>query len=204
MLKYSTTLTQKAVRCLVSSKTSLDIRQKRKIIATEALKKMTANPFIKTYIALLPLLFCACNGSGSFGDAITIDSMAPREATDPVPAPPTLPDSAEVDPSASLQQQEVLYQLQGTEPFWSLKIGRPYSIFRSAEGDSMAFAFQEPAHAAARPPEWLRLYPLGKESWVLLRKGNSPCSDGMSGRKYAYTASLWLNDRLLDGCGEKL
>lgn len=156
--------------------------------------------------ALFLLILEGCNGEATSGDNTTADTMAPREATDPVPEPPTLPDTADSDSRVSPgsgEQQEVLYQVRGTEPFWSLKIGRPYSTYRSMEGDSLGFAYREPESAAGRQEEWVQLFPLGKEHWVLLRRGRTPCSDGMSDREYTYTATLWLNGKLLDGCAEK-
>ena len=149
----------------------------------------------------------ACNGgTSSSADGEVADTMAPREATDPVPNPPTLPDTLADKPNTTEQldrEQQVLYRLTGTEPFWSLRIGRPYSTFLSMEGDSINFAYQEPRTAAGRQEEWAQLFPLGQNNWVLLRKGLTPCSDGMSDRKYTYTATLSIKGKLLDGCGEK-
>jgi uncharacterized membrane protein len=133
------------------------------------------------------------------------DTMAIREATDPVPEPPVQPDTS--GQAAQLQgirpEGEVLYRITGTEPFWSLTISTASIMYRSMEGDSIRFAYREPVQAAGRQQEWAQLYQLDRDAWVLLRKGNSPCSDGMSDKEWAYTASLWLGDRLLDGCGEK-
>lgn len=151
-------------------------------------------------------LAMACDGQNSASDAQQTDTMAIREATDPVPEPPTLSDTSR---TPSIRQQKdietrELYRISGTEPFWSLTIGQPHSIYRTMEGDSVRFAYQEPRQAQGRQEEWAQLYPLGETGWVLLRRGNSPCSDGMSDKEYTYTATLWLNGRLLDGCGEKL
>lgn len=159
---------------------------------------------------LLIYLLSACNGgTGQPGTDLT-DSMAPREATDPVPEPPTLPDtSGQAAGKEGRQEQkvteprEIYYRVTGTEPFWSLNVASPYSTFRSIEGDSLSFPYVAPKTAAGRPDEWAQLYPLGDQGWVLLRKGRTACSDGMSDQNYAYTATLWLNDQLMDGCGEK-
>jgi uncharacterized membrane protein len=134
------------------------------------------------------------------------DTMAIREATDPVPEPPALPSDTSGQ-AAQLQgvhpAGEVLYRITGTEPFWSLTISTGSIIYRSMEGDSSRFAYREPVQAAGRQQEWVQLYQLDRDAWLLLRKGNSPCSDGMSDKEWAYMASLWIRGRLLDGCGEK-
>ena len=162
---------------------------------------------MKTWIALLCLMapLCyACDSRSPANDRPLIDSMAPREATDPVPEPIT-----KIDTNQSRQAtnspgtQNVRYRITGTEPFWSLTLGQPNHTFRSMEGDSLSFRYTPPQQAAARPQEWIQLFPLGDQGWALLRRARTPCSDGMSDKEYAYTATVWLNGRLLDGCGEK-
>ncbi len=164
------------------------------------------NLFPLLYVALFILIGCD-GGGGASSAAGEQDTLAPREATDPVPEPP-----ANADTTANRSQQgrravagtqEVHYRISGTEPFWSLTIGRPYSTYRSMAGDSISFTFREPENAAGRPEEWAQLFQLDENSWALLRKGNGPCSDGMSDQEHAFTATVWLNGQLLDGCGDK-
>ncbi|EMR02062.1 putative membrane protein [Cesiribacter andamanensis] len=165
-----------------------------------------------TPLLLLVLLagFSACDGSSSGPErspASGQDSIAIREATDPVPEPPTRTDSSNAKAPAgqgTVEPETSLYRITGTEPFWSLTIAKPYSIYRSMEGDSLAFAYQDPSQAEGRQQGWAQHYPLGEGNWLLLRRGNTPCSDGMSDKEWTYTATLWLNSRLLDGCGEAL
>lgn len=147
--------------------------------------------------------FSACDGGSSQSSVHLTDSMAPREATDPVPEPPTLPDTAQAPAqTAAMNKQEVLYKISGTEPFWSLSIGPPYNTYRSMAGDSSSFPYTKPQSAAGRPADRTQLFMLGEKGWVLLRKGQPSCSDGMSDREYEYTATLSLNGQLLDGCGQ--
>ena len=162
---------------------------------------------MKTWLQILCLigyLLSACDGGNTPG-AGEERALPPREATDPVPEPPSHPDTGRSSsvPSTKSPIQEPYYTLTGTEPFWSLTLGSPYSTFRSMEGDSLSFPYQAPEQAAGRPEDWTQLFPLGNAGWVLLRKGRTPCSDGMSDREYAYTATVWLQGRLLDGCARK-
>ncbi|AHM61691.1 hypothetical protein D770_17195 [Flammeovirgaceae bacterium 311] len=155
-------------------------------------------------LCLALYLACACDNRTSPAERENTDTLPPREATDPVPEPPTLPDtSSEEASSSSNEQNELYYRISGTEPFWSLNIGSTYLTYRSMEGDSLSFPYNSPKRAAGRTDDWAQLYQLGNQGWVLLRRGNTPCSDGMSDHDYAYTATVWLKGQLLDGCGEK-
>ena len=149
----------------------------------------------------------ACDGSSSSQTGAAADTMAPREATDPVPAPPAEIDTTQTStldyPQTQTVAVEELYRITGTEPFWSLTLGKPYSLYRSMSGDSIRFDYEPPVQAQGRQEEWVQLFKLGNEAWVVLRKGNAPCSDGMSDKQYTYWATLWLKGQLLDGCGEK-
>lgn len=162
-------------------------------------------------LCMLLWSLCACDGGGSSAKQGQQEPIAPREATDPVPEPPTHADTsgnaaAQADEQVNSQTsatREVYYRLTGTEPFWSLTLGRPYSTYRSMEGDSLSFSYQEPRQAAGRPGDWAQVFPLDDKGWVLLRKEKGSCSDGMSDRAYPYTATVWINEQLLDGCATK-
>lgn len=101
---------------------------------------------------------------------------------------------------------DTLYRISGTEPFWSLTIARPRSVYTPADGDTLFFDFKEPRTASARQQEHVQVFELGSEQLLVLRKTgpNCPCSDGMSGKSYPYQATLMLAEKVLDGCGEKL
>lgn len=148
-------------------------------------------------------LMCACENRSSQAERENTDTIPPREATDPVPEPPALPDTSSEEASSANEQNYLYYRVTGTEPFWSLNIGSPYITYRSMEGDSLSFPYNKPKGAAGRTEDWAQLYQLENQGWVLLRRGRTPCSDGMSDRDYAYTATVWLKGQLLDGCGEK-
>lgn len=163
---------------------------------------------VRLYRLCLPLcLLWACEGGNTTANSETQERQAPREATDPVPEPTAKADTSAANSGTGISgaeqtagTQEIHYRVSGNEPFWSLTIGRPYSTYRSMEGDSISFAYRAPQQAAGRQAGWTQLFALGEENWLLLRKGNSPCSDGMSDREHEYTATLWLNGQLLDGC----
>ena len=92
-------------------------------------------------------------------------------------------------------------RFSGTEPFWSLSIDGKEAVFTEMDGDTITFSCQPPVPAQGRQAEYLRLYRLSNKNWLIVRKGSSPCSDGMSDAAFEYTATLWLNNQLWDGCG---
>lgn len=97
---------------------------------------------------------------------------------------------------------DTLYLISGTEPFWSLTIARPRSVYTSADGDTLVFDFKEVRTASARQDEYLQVFELGNAQQLVLRKtSNCPCSDGMSDKAYPYQATLILAEKILDGCG---
>ena len=100
------------------------------------------------------------------------------------------------------EQLDTLYLVSGTEPFWSLTIARPRSIFTSADGDTLLFDFKEARTASARPEDYVQVFELGNAQQLVLRKAtNCPCSDGMSDKAYPYQATLILAEKILEGCG---
>ncbi len=102
------------------------------------------------------------------------------------------------------EEPDTLYLVSGTEPFWSLAVARPHSIYTSADGDTLVFDFKEARQASARPEEYVQVFELGSEQQLVLRKANDcPCSDGMSDRAYPYQATLILAEKILEGCGRK-
>ncbi len=163
------------------------------------------------YLCICILLVTACDSGETSSGTPQQNSLPPREATDPVPEPPIHTDSSSgtaQETTSSLKNsvtatRTIYYQLIGTEPFWSLTLGRPYSTFRSMEGDSLSFVYAEPRQVAGRQEDWVQLFTLGNTGWALLRRAPSPCSDGMSDKEWAYTATVLLNGNLLDGCAEK-
>lgn len=127
-------------------------------------------------------------------------------------AEPSAPAADTTTAAASQSQQsapntetDTLYRISGTEPFWSLTVARPRSVYTSADGDTLFFDFKEAPTASARQQEYVQVLDLGKGQQLVLRKASSncPCSDGMSGKSYPYQATLILPEKILDGCGRK-
>jgi uncharacterized membrane protein len=103
---------------------------------------------------------------------------------------------------AQPEAPDTLYLITGTEPFWSLTIARPRSVYTSADGDTLLFDFKEPRTASARQEKYLQVFELGNSQQLVLRKtSNCPCSDGMSDKAYPYQATLILAEKILEGCG---
>ena len=128
------------------------------------------------------------------------------------PAEPSAPAADTTTAAASQKQQpelntetDTLYRISGTEPFWSLTVARPRSVYTSAEGDTLFFDFKEARTASARQQEYVQVFELNMGQQLVLRKtsSNCPCSDGMSGKSYPYQATLILTEKILDGCGRK-
>lgn len=85
------------------------------------------------------------------------------------------------------------YRAIGTEPFWSLTIGR--DVMRLKELDRRPVAVRTPA---ARPSfDGLR-YVTRRMAVDVTR---APCSDGMSDRVYPDTVTVTVGRRTLRGCG---
>lgn len=103
------------------------------------------------------------------------------------------------------EELDTLYLITGTEPFWSLTVARPRSVYTSADGDTLVFDFKEARTAIARQEEYLQVFELGNAQQLVLRKtsSNCPCSDGMSNKAYPYQATLMLAEKILEGCGRK-
>lgn len=100
------------------------------------------------------------------------------------------------------EELDTLYLISGTEPFWSLTLARPRSVYTSADGDTLVFDFKEARTASARQEEYLQVFELGNAQQLVLRKAsNCPCSDGMSDKAYPYQATLILAEKILEGCG---
>ncbi|MBC5796082.1 hypothetical protein H5968_13235 [Sphaerospermopsis sp. LEGE 00249] len=93
---------------------------------------------------------------------------------------------------------------RGTEPFWSVTVGRRGIIYSSPGNRDQTFPYTAPLTAQGRPNDLVRVYRFrGRENnMLILRKVNS-CSDGMSDKNYPYSAILMLGNRVLEGCAEK-
>ncbi|MBK1989041.1 hypothetical protein A0J48_016090 [Sphaerospermopsis aphanizomenoides BCCUSP55] len=96
------------------------------------------------------------------------------------------------------------FTARGTEPFWSVTVGRKGIIYNSPGNKPQTFPYKAPLQAEGRPSDLVRVYRFrGRENNTLILRKVSNCSDGMSDTKYPYSAILMLGNRVLEGCAEK-
>jgi uncharacterized membrane protein len=92
---------------------------------------------------------------------------------------------------------------RGTEPFWSVTVGKRGIVYSSPDVKSQTFPYVKPLTAEGRPADLLRVYRLrGRSNNMLMIKRVDNCGDGMSDIKYSYSATLILGNRVLEGCAE--
>ncbi len=87
-----------------------------------------------------------------------------------------------------------LYRALGTEPFWSVAIGRGQMRFETPDG-RRNFAVPAPPAVINANGYTLRTRRLTVEVT------RAPCSDGMSDRRYADTVAVIADGRAYRGCG---
>ncbi|MBD2354475.1 hypothetical protein H6G41_07515 [Tolypothrix sp. FACHB-123] len=93
---------------------------------------------------------------------------------------------------------------RGTEPFWSINVSKRGIVYTSPDKPKQTFPYVTPLKADGRTENLVRVYRLsGKGNNLLIIKQVDNCSDGMSDKKYAYSATAILGNRVLDGCAEK-
>ena len=86
-----------------------------------------------------------------------------------------------------------LYRALGTEPFWSVAIGRGQMRFETPERPGFAV----PTPAAQPIPNGYRFV----TRRLTIDVTRVPCSDGMSDRRYADTVAIIADGRAFRGCG---
>lgn len=92
----------------------------------------------------------------------------------------------------------------GTEPFWNVSVSKSGIVYSSPNAKKQTFPYVTPIKAAGRTADIVRVYRLqGKPNSMLIIKKESTCSDGMSDKQYPYSATLILNNTVLEGCAEK-
>jgi len=86
-----------------------------------------------------------------------------------------------------------LYRALGTEPFWSVAIGRGQMRFETPTGRPFA---------VPTPPATMNAngYVL-RTRRLVVEVTRAPCSDGMSDRRYADTVAVIADGRAFRGCG---
>ena len=86
----------------------------------------------------------------------------------------------------------------GTEPFWSVSIGRePGIIFTQIDQQPIFF----PYNAAEKKGDTLVYNSVSGTDSLLVRIDPAFCSDGMSDFLYAYTLSVRFRGQQYQGCG---
>jgi len=107
--------------------------------------------------------------------------------------------------SSSLQAQtsnNEKFAVLGTEPFWSVSVSKNGIVYSSPEVKKQTFPYVAPVKAEGRPADLVRVYRMRGNNTLILKKV-SVCSDGMSDRKYPYSAVLILGNKVLEGCAYK-
>lgn len=122
--------------------------------------------------------------------ALALSACDPRAADSPGAATPPA-DAPAQSRSAAFDGD---FRLIGTEPFWGLDI----------EGDQLALTRPDaPDLVAPRPAPVMdgpsAVWTSGSLTVTLTPEA---CSDGMSDRTYAYTATVKAGDVSLSGCGD--
>ncbi len=127
-------------------------------------------------IAATALILAAC-------DPHAADSAGPAEPPADAPAP-VIAVGFDGD-----------FRLIGTEPFWGLTIKSDQLVLSRPDREDVAAPNIGPV-AQGMGALW---------DGGLLRASLTPgpCSDGMSDRRYAYAASVFLNGMTLKGCGDR-
>ncbi|MBD2194436.1 hypothetical protein H6G08_01705 [Calothrix anomala FACHB-343] len=92
---------------------------------------------------------------------------------------------------------------RGTEPFWTITVSKRGIVYSSPDKPKQTFPYVTPLKADARPADLVRVYRLSGRGNNLLIIKQANCSDGMSDKNYAYSATVILGNRVLDGCAEK-
>jgi uncharacterized membrane protein len=95
----------------------------------------------------------------------------------------------------------------GTEPFWSLDIGKGAFTFSEAGGPAKTLETVAPISAANRSADLVRVYQTrvlakgGKAMTIVVRAAeNNSCSDGMSDNKYPLSAVIIRGQSVIEGC----
>jgi uncharacterized membrane protein len=95
------------------------------------------------------------------------------------------------------------WKITGTEPFWNIFI-RQDTILYTRLNDNIDSVYFTKHHFSDQDSvvEFHLTDPQGQEGSLVLRRGVSPCSDGMSDREYAYSAKFTYKKEILAGCAE--
>ncbi len=92
----------------------------------------------------------------------------------------------------------------GTEPFWNVTVSKSGIVYSSPNAKKQTFPYVTPIKATGRTADIVRVYRLqGKPNSTLIIKKESSCTDGASDKQYPYSATLILDNTVLEGCAQK-
>jgi uncharacterized membrane protein len=93
---------------------------------------------------------------------------------------------------------------KGTEPFWNISVSKSGIVYSIPDAKKQTFPYVVPLAASGSPADKVRVYQLrGRGNNILIIQKVSTCSDGMSDKDYPYSATLILENKVLEGCAEK-
>lgn len=122
--------------------------------------------------------------------------VACAQSSDVTPAKPTEPTSTSTKPP--LTHAPPRLKVIGTEPFWNIDVDANRLHFTTMEDQVGQHLTAEPDHHGGDGWRW-RSKPVGAFDLVIVP---GKCSDGMSDREYAYSASFVLGQAAYSGCAD--
>jgi uncharacterized membrane protein len=117
-------------------------------------------------------------------------SAAPGAGPPPAPSPPKAPAAAPWSVSG--------YRLVGTEPFWGGTVSPERIVYMTPENQAGERVSVDAGYGPAREIYTGALE--GRPFILTLTKG--PCSDGMSDKVHAFTATLQVGGETRQGCAD--
>jgi uncharacterized membrane protein len=146
--------------------------------------------------ALLLAALAACGGAPAANEANGAGEAAPRPAAAAANAPAPAAPTPALTPTAPMSPTG--YALVGTEPFWG----------GTVTGTSVRYMV--PERQFGDVVETRRTYGPGSETYsgtfrgqpFVLTLRRAPCSDGMSERPFAFTATLQVAGETRRGCAD--
>lgn len=177
---------------------------------------------VSTWLAVMLLAACAQSGSDTSAapGAVARNAAQPAAARDAgdelsarpqpvVPAPADAPSEAAATPPSPTENTDtrrpadgtlVRYIARGNEPFWAVEASDAGLVLKTPDrpGGEALSAKRQPTLRGMR---WAGAQE-GREYSLGLVEGE--CLDGMSDRRYPFTATWILDGTTMRGCGERL
>lgn len=110
---------------------------------------------------------------------------------------PTVPIGATLEPLSPAKGEK--YEAIGTEPFWNVEITATWVLFsRPSETGTSTLTYE----TRQEERDWIIVIKDAKwEFFVTLKKWN--CNDGMSEKRYYFTANVAMGNENLNWCANK-